>query len=840
MSAYTFRFHEAAIARAVRAERVFPLRAVRLAFRVGMGMCYGLVLAGIAAVPLVWLGVLEREVGERMWGAALLVAAITLPMGSWYWFYVAYLREPPLPVPLRELPQEPASDYNLAEYLDFEAAEACDAVITAHPQPRANNLFEVLTRQLFVKKIFTRTGIAASKFSRAQDQADNTPLDAVMVRALAAAQELGSRHIGIPSLLLALADQYQPFAAKLFEKEIRYDEFRTLVHWERYQEVVRERRKKFWLPENLEHIRPIGLEWARSGTWRLEKHAADMREALRAHAFMSHAIGREEEVRRMEEALMRTSGNNVLLVGRPGVGRHALAYRFAESVISGEGVVALKHYRVFELDLAHVISQGRREDDVANEVRGVFNEAASAGNVILILDNIDRYLESVPESLTPDLSGVLVNFLPLPSFRLVAITTQGAYRRVIEPQKDILAHFTVLNVEELENPETQFVVLLDAIVEIEARIGAIVTFPAMKTVLSLAKQYFPNDPFPEKAIDLAEASAAHALQEGRREVSREDVESVVGKATRSPVGKADAAEREKLLHLEDLLHERVINQHEAITVLAEALRRVRAQVRSTVRPIGSFLFLGPTGVGKTETAKSLAAVYYGSEEQMIRLDMSEYQNEASLGRLIGSPDGKEAGRLSSEMLAHPFSLVLLDEIEKAHPKVLDILLQVLDEGRYTDARGDKISFVNAIIIATSNAGSEFIREKIQQGISGGGLGKEVVEYVLREHIFKPELLNRFDAVVCYPPLSQEHLVEVAKLLLKDLASRVFDAQGITLAYAPEVASKVAELGYDPQFGARPMRRLIQDKIEGLVARRILENQVKRGDTVNISISDIEM
>jgi len=283
----------------------------------------------------------------------------------------------------------------------------------------------------------------------------------------------------------------------------------------------------------------------------------------------------------------------------------------------------------------------------------------------------------------------------------------------------------------------------------------------------------------------------------------------------------------------------VVDQEEAVKLISEAMRRARAGLKGGKRPIGSFLFLGPTGVGKTETSKALAEVYFGSKDRMIRFDMTEYQEADSLNRMIGFAEKGEPGLFTKAITENPFSLVLLDEIEKTHPNILNLFLQVFDEGWLTDAFGRKVSFTNAIIIGTSNAGAELIRENVKAGKPLDSFREELTDYLLKKGIFKPEFLNRFDAVVVFKPLTHEHLIKIAILMMNDLSKRLYEGTGIRLVVNPDLVDKIVELGYEPEFGARPMRRVIQDEIESRVAKRMLEQNLKRGDFVEIKASEIQ-
>ncbi len=834
-----FAFETAPIKRALKVEQVIPLYFAQTMLSV-LGFALGIILlVWMISLILAGFGIIDSAAAKVITGILLLGIALTLPVIAFVWYVRSELRQPELPSSLESAAEGKAAEINIAEFLDFEAAGAINYALSFSGNAGTNEVFQALKGHPFVQKIMRRVGISISDGSPIRKSAENQyPISDIVRKAFENAHLLGGEHIGIPSLFLALSEMHPALKEELFQKNIKQDELRMIVHWERYRDVVRERRKMFWLPENLHRVRGIGLDWALTGIWQLQRFAKNMREMLRKNEFSSHAIGREKEINQIEESLVRSTENNVLIVGRPGVGRHSLASRFAEHVISGKCLAPLQNSRVFFLDLGALVSYASHTGNFMSEMRRVFNEALLARNVILIIDDFESYLGEKHGSPIPDLTGLLLQFLPDPNFRLIAITSNDTYHKIIEPQKGLLSNFSVIMLEEPEE-DIRLAILLDALPEMEERTNIIVTFSALRAVLRLGKQYFPNEPFPEKGIDLLDQVIAYVLQQGQATVQEDHVRAVVAMKTNAPVGEASPDEKEKLLNLEMLLHQRIINQEDAVIVVSEALRRVRAEVQTLTRPIGSFLFLGPTGVGKTETAKALADVYYGNEDRMIRFDMSEFQDPLSLSQLIGSPDGKESGRLSREMIEHPFSLVLLDEIEKANPKILDLLLQVLDEGRCTDARGDIVSFINSIIIATSNAGSEYIRERIQAGVHGVALGKEITEHVLQKNIFKPEFLNRFDAIVSYPPLTHNHLCEIAKLLLSRLAKRLDTNHGLTLQITDELAEAVAREGYDPQFGARPMRRVIQDSIEGSIARRILDGSLKRGDMITIPPEEVK-
>ncbi|MDP1538917.1 MAG: AAA family ATPase, partial [bacterium] len=350
-------------------------------------------------------------------------------------------------------------------------------------------------------------------------------------------------------------------------------------------------------------------------------------------------------------------------------------------------------------------------------------------------------------------------------------------------------------------------------------------------------KYLPAIPFPEKAMDLLDETMVYLKQTKDKALLSEHVARIVSEKTQIPVGEMEKEERQVLLNLENLIHERIINQEEAVQEVSTALRRARAQVTIRSGPMGTFLFLGPTGVGKTETAKALAQIYFGSEEKMIRLDMSEFQNVTDIPRLLGAPG--EEGLLTTQIRKRPFSLILLDEIEKAHPNILNLFLQVLDEGHLTDGLGRKVDFKNSIIIATSNAGYQIILKVLREKTEWPKVKQMLLDYLFEEGLFRPEFINRFDAMVVFKPLTKENLLAIADLMLKKLKKNLKEKE-IEFVITEPLKEKMVELGYDPTFGARQMRRVIQDKIENVLAFALLSGEIKRGYKIEIDPEDFRL
>ena len=530
---------------------------------------------------------------------------------------------------------------------------------------------------------------------------------------------------------------------------------------------------------------------------------------------------------RIEKVILRPSANNVLLVGEPGVGRHTALTSLA-SAIQKELMPNLKERRVMLLDAVALLGTGGNINEAKTNFEAILAEAKHAGNVILAIDAIDQVVSESESRL--DLTDVLSTILTDNTLPVIGITTLEDFNRYVRPNATIFKLFEKIDVEEPSREETIDVVISKAL-EIAKEENIKISFEAILEIVDKSTKLIAYRNQPEKSIVLLNDAVNQIRSQNQNVISKDTVSEVLKQQTKVPVGQITKDEAAKLKDLEKILHQRIVGQNEAIVEIAKAMRRARAEIEAGNRPIGSFLFLGPTGVGKTETAKALAETYFGAEDRMVRLDMSEYQGADSLKRLIGDSQSRTSGNLSSLIAQNPFSLLLVDEFEKADTDVQNLFLQILDEGFMTDALGKKVSFDNVIIIATSNAAAEYVREQIQKGSQGPSLQKGLVEYVLKQKLFSPELINRFDGVVVYHPLSSDQAVAVTKLMLLRLAKQLKDSKNIILEITDDLASQIAKAGFDPQFGARPIRRLIADKLEDGIAKMIIEGSAKNGTTI---------
>ncbi len=525
---------------------------------------------------------------------------------------------------------------------------------------------------------------------------------------------------------------------------------------------------------------------------------------------------------------------NAALIGPLGAGKSTIVHAFAESLLSANSSVpsSLKFRQVISLDASSIISAAHSRGELEGLVNQLFVEAYSSKNIILCLDDAQLFLEDRPGSV--DLSSVLLPVIEGGGLRLILTMDEQRYLQISQRNPNLANLLNRINVQPATFEES-VLVMQDQIIAIEFQRKVTFMYQALKEAYRLSERYMYDLAQPGKSVRLLEQAAAYSEQ---GVVTAASVSRSIEQTSGVKVGRTDNVdEKQKLLNLENLIHERMINQTRAVSVVSDALRRARAGVRNESRPIGTFLFLGPTGVGKTELSKALAAVYFGGEERMVRIDLNEYVRPEDVSRLIA--DGaQDPLSLTAQIMKQPFSVVLLDEIEKAHPQVLTTLLQLLDEGVLRDINNREVSFRDSIVIATSNAGADRIRQLISEGQQLEQFETVITNELIDSGQFRPEFLNRFDEIVVFRPLTQEELGQVVQLIIAGV-NKTLAPQKITVALDAASIAKLASIGYDPRLGARPMRRMVQRSVENLIAKRLLDGTAQPGDTITITESDIQ-
>ena len=632
----------------------------------------------------------------------------------------------------------------------------------------------------------------------------------------------------------------------------------------------------------------------------IEQYCTDMT-ARAEEGKQDPVVGREEEMYRLMQVLSRRTKNNPCLIGEPGVGKTAVVEGLAQRIAAGVVPEKMKDKRIYTLDLPGMIAGSKYRGEFEERMKGLISEVESNGNIILFLDEIHTMIGAGGAEGAIDASGILKPSLARGELQLIGATTITEYRKYIEKDAALERRFQPVSVEE-PSKEQCLEILKGLKGRYESHHKVLIRDEALEAAVSMSERYITDRNLPDKAIDVLDESCSKVSLKGYKvpenltaldlrlkelekqkeesikngcfeeasllqkeqeeaekkseqlkkrfqkktsssqpEVTEEDIAEVVSAWTKIPVQKLAESDTDRLKKLESVLHQRVIGQEEAVKAVARAVKRGRVGLKDPKRPIGSFLFLGPAGVGKTELSKALAEAMFGNEESMIRVDMSEYMEKHSVSKMIGSPPGyvghEEGGQLSDQVRTHPYSVLLFDEIEKAHPDVFNILLQVLDDGHITDSKGRKIDFSNTVIIMTSNAGAKAIIEPKKLGFAAkddpAGDYKRMKQNVMDEvkQIFRPEFLNRIDEIIVFHALEKTHMKKIVTLMCRDFTKRIEDQMDIRLTLRESAKALIAEKGTDAKYGARPLRRALQTELEDKLAEAILNGEVKRGDCI---------
>ena len=718
----------------------------------------------------------------------------------------------------------------------------------------------------------------------------------VVERSKQEAVRLGANYVGTEHILLALLREPDTLAITLLE-DLGVD-IQTL-----YEDIMLLLGESEAQPAGVQgmHERP---KEEISETETLDKFSRDMT-ALAKQGKFDPIVGREQEIERIIRILSRRTKNNPCLMGDPGVGKTAIVEGLAQKISDGNVPDTLRHKRILSLDLSAMVAGSKYRGEFEERMKKALEDVKAAGNIILFIDEIHTVIGAGAAEGAIDASNILKPALARGEIQLIGATTLEEYRKHIEKDAAFERRFQPVRVEEpTEAVAVQMLTALKDPYEMHHRVR--ISDEAIAAAVRLSARYVTERFLPDKAIDLIDEAASclrlsaytaptsikeleariaeleqeketaikteefeqaaeiKKLQDGLRTslkaakrawesthdsgeivVTADNVAEIVSRWTGIPVQSMQEEESQRLLHLEEVLHKRVIGQEEAVKALAKAVRRGRVGLKDPNRPIGSFLFLGPTGVGKTELSKALAEALFGDENAMVRIDMSEYMEKHSVSRMVGSPPGyvgyEEGGQLSEKVRRNPYSVVLFDEIEKASPEVFNILLQVLDDGHITDGQGRTVDFKNTVIIMTSNAGARSIAAPKRLGFTSVETPEQSYEMMKKgvmdeiKNIFKPEFLNRIDDIIVFHPLEKEEITRIVRLLTDVMAKRVKENMNITVSFTKKAIEKIAEEGYDKAYGARPLRRAIQSKIEDAFAEEYLCGNIKAGDKVSIGL-----
>lgn len=713
------------------------------------------------------------------------------------------------------------------------------------------------------------------------------------------ARRLGHKYIGTEHILMAIIRDGDGVAAKILSSSgidftnIYTDTLRAIDSDGEYEET----------PSGDYTPNP------NSPTPTLDQFGRDFTALAREEKF-DPVIGRSKEIERVTQILSRRTKNNPCLIGEPGVGKTAVAEGLAQKIASGDVPEPLKTKRLVSVDLSSMVAGAKYRGEFEERLKKVVNEVLKAQNVILFIDELHTIVGAGSAEGSMDASNILKPFLARGELQVIGATTLKEYKKNIEKDAALERRFQPVTVG--EPTEDEAIEILKGIRDkYEAHHGVTITDDALKAAVKMSARYITDRFLPDKAIDLIDEAASKKRLGSQTEpqdlkekeklletlisekqeaitaqdfekaaeirdkektlkdevdalksdwkgtgsssslvVNEDDIAEILADWTHIPAARLKEEEMERLRNLEDILHARVIGQNEAVTAVAKAIKRGRAGLKDPKRPIGSFLFLGPTGVGKTELSKSLAEAMFGSENALIRVDMSEYMEKHAVSKFIGSPPGyvgfEEGGQLTEKIRKNPYSVILFDEIEKAHPDVFNIMLQILDDGILTDAQGRRVDFKNTVIIMTSNLGAKEILGNVSSklGFSSGSDDKGLSEHekiknkVMDEvkRAFKPEFLNRIDDIIVFDRLSEKDIKAIAELMLKSLKERL-TANEIDISFSDAAIEKIAKSGFDPVYGARPLRRAIQNEIEDMLSEEIIDGNISGGDKITLDVSE---
>ena len=664
---------------------------------------------------------------------------------------------------------------------------------------------------------------------KTDDSLDDS-VQAIMLNAYLIAERARSARVRVTDVMQAIVLADEKVQEIFYDYRVEAVKITNVLAWINFNNMLidrfhRYRSKSIYKPKG-----PINRSYTAAATPYLDSFGTDLTLLARAGR-LPLMVAREKEL----EELFRVmeGGKSVVLVGEQGVGKGMIIEGLANQMTAEEVPKLFQDKRLVTLSLPFLVAGAARTGEVQERLLLVLQEILRSGNIILVIEDIHN-LVGVSSAGTEniDLSDVLTQEIQRGGVMAISTSSPRDMTQYIERSSlsGVLERVSVL-----EPDRNSAIQILQANVgAVEAKHKVFFTYEALERTIDLSDRYLHDQFLPAKAINLMTEVGSWAAKRERKLIIGEDIAELVSRKTNIPLMQVTQKESSKLMNLEDIMHERMVDQEEAVSLVASALRRARAELRDEKRPIANFLFLGPTGVGKTELAKTVAESYFGNEEAMIRLDMSEYQNQDSIGRLIGVPGSGSGGLLTENVRRSPFALLLLDEIEKAHADILNIFLQVMDDGRLTDANGRTVDFTNMILVATSNAGAHYIQdevlkktpiEQIKEGLIRGGQLRDV---------FRPEFLNRFDGIVVFKPLSEDDIFKIAGLMLKSVRKRLLN-KGIALTVTEAAQRELAQAGFDPIFGARPLRRVIQERVDNALAKYLLEGQIGRRDEVILEV-----
>lgn len=580
----------------------------------------------------------------------------------------------------------------------------------------------------------------------------------------------------------------------------------------------------WWDLHSLLSSPPLARDWSSGFTPTLDQYGEDL---TLAKPHYIHLVDRQNEIAHIEQVLSKSDEHNCIIVGDAGVGKHTVIESLAKKMYEGKTPTSLAFKKLIKLDLNQVIAKSEDFAQKTTLVKTLLAEAAQAGNIVLFIDNFDRFVSDGNDRV--DLTDTIIEFAKTPQLQIIGVTTPFAYQKYIQKKDAVRVHFEKIDIEEI-SAQDALTVVLQEIVSFEKRFALQIPYEVCTAVVEKSNMYITDIPFPEKAINLLDQVCVYATETKKAStIVPSMVDDVLQLKTHTPVVLDDAFKK-TLVDLEAILNAKIVQQEEAISTLASTVRKSYVAAGQRKKPLATLLFLGPTGVGKTQTAKALSEVFFKDENALIRFDMSLYQSKNDIATLIGSVETGNPGLLTSAIREKPYGILLLDEIEKADIDLLNIFLTILDEGYFTDGYGQKVDCRHLIIIATSNAGADFMFQLLETKDTTDAT--EVINYLISNNLFTPEFLNRFDGVVVYKPLNKKAVYVLTTKILENISSKLKNTHGVTAQFTEGFKGSLIEKGYNIQFGARALERTVRAEVEDKIAKLILENKLQQGQTIS--------
>lgn len=755
-------------------------------------------------------------------------------------------------IPLNDLEEIKATGFKFGRYAHLEAINYINDVsldiICANTSKDQLDTLSLLAELIIYPQsqdIFKRADLKLDFESLSKEDVNSntipkypaTAIRSILIYSLNEALLTSSREIRPEHIMLALFNVFPVLKKYLLTQNSSIDILREVV---RYQSYEREKRRSTnYLNPNVTYYKKGGIaeSWIYGYTFILNKFSKNINEYVARYDDI-FGIGHEKEIDNLVSVLGKVSNKNALLVGEPGVGKSSLLLGIAQRINRGDVPLQLKDKRILQLDINGLIAFASKEKSVEQLIGKAIEELENAGDTILYIDEMQELIPAKAQDSGHSLAGILLPYILNSKFPIIGTVNHSDYKKYFYSSESLRQTFTNIEVAEI-SADDALVILETKISQLEQNFGIYITLPALISTVELAQRYSKERKLPSSAVQLLEASCAWAQSSGVNVLTGEHIAKVLSNQKGISIAGVNAQESTKLMQLEEKIKGRVIGQDEAIKAIVESLRRAHTDIRNPNKPIGTFLFMGPTGVGKTYLAKIVAEEYFGEASDMIRVDMSEYQDIASIEKFLGESGqtnmtGQSAVSLIDKVKLNPYTVVLFDEIEKAHPQILDLFLQMFDEGRLTSNLGEVVDFTNCIIVCTSNIGSLMLLNSLSEGKTTWEEAKDRALIELRQSI-RPELLNRFDRVVVFHPHDMESLADISEILLRELSKRLSE-KSIVLTWNHLVPQLIANKANQPGLGARPIKRYIQDNIEGNIAKEMIEGQIQPGEEIEIKES----